>query len=273
MKSTPLTQGISMLILGLYILYGFFALPFAGLLTSLAVGLLSYGSLESFEMSTAFVVLAGVIYSLIARSGALAYAYKTKEGFSNDGGEKIAKRVERIYKANVGPQGVYASAFVEGFADATNNGTTAPPAPEVTSVSAGSSPNSVPASSTAPSTAGSGLAPPAPPAVTSEVHKAQTEAVGFKGDSGSDGQFKLGVLPDEGKDGYHIDQGTTVLNALNSLNPEQLKGLTGDTQKLIETQKQLMGMLTTMKPMIQDGKQMMESFQSMFGGSFGDFKM
>lgn len=262
-----------MLILGLYVLYGFFALPFAGLLTSLAVGLIAFGALENFEMTVASVIISGVLYSLISRSGALTYAAKTKEGFSTDGGEKIAKRVERIYKANVEPGGVYASAFVEGFADATNNGTTAPPAPEVTSVSAGSSPNSVPASSTAPSTAGSGIVPPAPPAVTSQVHQAQTQASGFRGDSGSSGEFKLGVLPDENQDSYHIDQGTTVLNALNSLNPQQIQAMTADTQKLVETQKQLMGLLGTMKPMIQDGKQMMETFQSMFGSSMGQFKL
>lgn len=265
MKSTELTQGISMLILTLYILYGFFALPFAGLLMSLAIGLIAFGSLESMELTVALIILTGVLYSLIARSGALTYVGKTKEGFSSDGGQKIAKRVERIYKANVEPGGVYASAFVEGFADATNNGTVAPPAPEQVSVSAGSSPNSVPASSTAPSSAGSGIAPATPPPVTEQVHQAQTQAVGFKGDSGSDGQFKLGVLPDESADSYHIDQGTTVLNALNSLKPDQIKAMSADTQKLIDTQKQLMGLLGTMKPMIQDGKQMLETFQTMFG--------
>lgn len=266
MKSTDLTQGISMLILTLYILYGFFALPFAGLLMSLAVGLIAFGSLESMELTVALIVLTGVLYSLISRSGAVTYVNKTKEGFSTDGGQKIAKRVERIYKANVEPGGVYASAFVEGFADATNNGAIAlaTPAPEQTGVSAGASPNSTPASSTASSTAGSGITPPTPPPVTQQVHQAQTQAAGFKGDSGSDGQFKLGVLPDESKDSYHIDQGTTVLNALNSLKPDQIKAMSVDTQKLIDTQKQLMGLLGTMKPMIQDGKQMLETFQTMF---------
>jgi hypothetical protein len=41
--------------------------------------------------------------------------------------------------------------------------------------------------------------------------------------------------------------------------------MTQDTQKLIETQKSLMSMLGTMKPMLQDGKQMMVNFQEMFG--------
>ena len=78
-------------------------------------------------------------------------------------------------------------------------------------------------------------------------------------------EFKLGVIPDDSKGGYHIDQGTTVINALNALKPDQIKAMTEDTRKLIDTQKNLMSMLGTMKPMLQDGKQMMENFQQMFG--------
>jgi hypothetical protein len=45
--------------------------------------------------------------------------------------------------------------------------------------------------------------------------------------------------------------------------------MSADTQKLIDTQKSLMGMLSTVKPMMQDGKQMMDTFQEMFGGAKG----
>ena len=38
-----------------------------------------------------------------------------------------------------------------------------------------------------------------------------------------------------------------------------------DTQKLIDTQKSLMMMLGTMKPMLNDGRQLMDTFQQMFG--------
>ena len=78
-------------------------------------------------------------------------------------------------------------------------------------------------------------------------------------------EFKLGVIPEETQGGFHIDQGTTVMNALNALNPDQIKSMTDDTRKLIETQKNLMSMLGTMKPMLQDGKEMMNNFQQMFG--------
>jgi hypothetical protein len=275
MKSTPLTQGVSSLLVIVYVLYGFFALPFAGFLLSLAVGLLSYGALESAEMSVAFTILTGVIFSLISRAGAASALMKvaTKEGFTTgntDGSEKIAKRVERIYKANVGPHGVYASAFVEGFADASGNSIDGQLEAVLKDKPAEESPESKPASATAPSSAGSGIAPPAPPAVAAAVPKAETQGgattQGFRG-APDDGQFKLGVLPEETKGGYHIDAGTTVVNALNALKPDQIQAMSADTQKLIETQKSLMSMLSSMKPMLQDGKQMMDTFQQMFGNS------
>jgi hypothetical protein len=77
--------------------------------------------------------------------------------------------------------------------------------------------------------------------------------------------FKLGSIPSDAVGGAHIDVGTTLMNALNSLKPDQVKAMTDDTRKLMETQKSLMGMLTNMKPMIQDGKQLMETFTEMFG--------
>ncbi len=274
MKSTPLTQGVSSLLLIVYVLYGFFALPFAGFLLSLAVGLLSYGALESPELAVAFVILTGVVYSLISRAGAATALAKaaTKEGFTTgnmDGSEKIAKRVERIYKANVGPHGVYASAFVEGFADASGNSIDGQLEAVLKDKPAEESPESKPASATAPSTAGSGITPPAPPAVTANVKKAETQGGGVQGFQGAqdDGQFKLGVLPEETKGGYHIDTGTTVMNALNALKPDQIQAMSADTQKLIDTQKSLMSMLSNMKPMLQDGKQMMDTFQQMFGNN------
>ena len=41
--------------------------------------------------------------------------------------------------------------------------------------------------------------------------------------------------------------------------------MTKDTQELMETQKQLMATLNTLKPLMQDGKEMMNTFQSYFG--------
>lgn len=71
---------------------------------------------------------------------------------------------------------------------------------------------------------------------------------------------------DDDKD-FHLDAGTTFMNAYKSLKPDQIAAMTKDTQELMQTQKQLMSTLSTLKPLIQDGKQMMDMFQSYLGGS------
>jgi len=260
MKSTPLTQGITMLVLVIYVLYSFFALPFAGFLLSLAVGLMSYGGLESFEMSVSLMIISGVMYSLISKQTTREPTSKGREGFADLVDPlQISKRVKEIRKEI--PKGVYASSFAEGFADADtdSNADEKEKKATVTATEAASKP----ASASGSGEAGSGIDP------------ASLETSGFKGSAGKDnGEFKLGVLPDEGKGGFHIDQGTTVINALNALKPDQIKAMSADTQKLIDTQKSLMSMLSTMKPMLQDGKQMMNNFQEMFGKSAdGQFKL
>lgn len=73
-------------------------------------------------------------------------------------------------------------------------------------------------------------------------------------------------MPREEDDGdYHLDAGTTFLNAYKSLKPDQIAAMTKDTQELMDTQRQLMSTLNTLKPLIQDGKEMMNTFQSYFG--------
>ena len=77
--------------------------------------------------------------------------------------------------------------------------------------------------------------------------------------------FKLGEIPSQVKNGPHIDAASTLVKAINSLNPEQINAMSKDTKQLIDTQKSLMSMLGTMKPMMNDGKELMDTFQQMFG--------
>ena len=73
-------------------------------------------------------------------------------------------------------------------------------------------------------------------------------------------------MPSEDDDKeFHLDAGTTFLNAYKSLKPDQIAAMTKDTQDLMQTQKQLMSTLNTLKPLITDGKEMMEMFQGYFG--------
>lgn len=81
--------------------------------------------------------------------------------------------------------------------------------------------------------------------------------------------FELGKKykgPTEDDDGeFHLDAGTTFMNAYKALKPDQVAAMTKDTQELMQTQKQLMSTLQTLKPLITDGKEMMDMFQSYFG--------
>ena len=75
-------------------------------------------------------------------------------------------------------------------------------------------------------------------------------------------------IPSESDDkDFHLDAGSTFLNAYKSLKPDQLASMTKDTQDLMQTQKQLMSTLQTLKPLIMDGKEMMNTFQSYFGAA------
>jgi hypothetical protein len=104
------------------------------------------------------------------------------------------------------------------------------------------------------------------PAPVKQEKQEKQSKDGFQADNGL---FKLGRLPTESKGGSYIDTGSTISNALKSLKPEQIKEMTRDTQQLLETQKNLMEMLKTFAPMISEGKEMMHTFNGMFGPSSG----
>jgi hypothetical protein len=71
-------------------------------------------------------------------------------------------------------------------------------------------------------------------------------------------------LPSENDDkGYHLDAGTTFLNAYKALKPDQIAAMTRDTQELLATQKSLVGMLESFGPLMKD----MKSITGIFGSS------
>lgn len=236
MKPVEIIRLATFGVLVLYIAYGVITMPFPFFLLSVAVGLISYGVFESVEITAALTILTGALAILISN-------YKRKEPFMGGNPVEIAKRLQAVERPQPkAPVGVYASGYVEGFEDVSEN--------------------KVEAKSTA---AESKPAPAAETAKPTDIK--EKEKAGFKNaaDTSQDGLFKLGVLPEETKGGFHIDQGTTVLNALNALKPDEVKRMSEDTQKLIDTQKSLMMMLGTMKPMLSDGKQLIDTFQQMFG--------
>ncbi len=291
MDGKQLRQTFSYGFLTLYSLYGLFGIGMTGLLFSFAIGLIFLSLNQPIELIVAAVILSGLVYKVISER-------RRREGFqgspsdvvptgAGQSGSAIAKKVEEITQKNVfQPSGVLSSGFVESFADMNSSeqpnnagSQTAKPAGETTPAPSASTP----AATTEPtvssqmvaalpsSNAAAAATPDAKatekPAVTQEpkpVAPATAQTSGFS-DKGTAGMFKLGSIPADAVGGAHIDVGTTLMNALNSLKPDQVKAMTDDTRKLMETQKSLMGMLTTMKPMIQDGKQLMETFTEMFG--------
>jgi uncharacterized membrane protein (DUF106 family) len=106
--------------------------------------------------------------------------------------------------------------------------------------------------------------------ITEEVKKPKKKSKTPPPDNGERAEFltlgKKYKIPSESDDKeFHLDAGTTFMNAYKSLKPDQLAAMTKDTQELMQTQKQLMGTLQTLKPLITDGKEMMDMFQSYFG--------
>jgi hypothetical protein len=85
----------------------------------------------------------------------------------------------------------------------------------------------------------------------------------------SAGLFKLGELPSEMKKGPFVDVASTMSKAMSSLQPEQMAAMTAESQSLLETQKNLMGMLQSMRPVLQDGRQLLDTFGSIFGNLGG----
>lgn len=267
--------------LGLYILYGIGGIGITGLLFSFAIGLIVNSYTDNLELTVAGVILSGLVWKLVVDR-------RLREGFTEfkrtnypdvvplgNGQSAVAiqKKVEDITQKNVfQPSGVLSSCFVEGFADAGSTDAPLPDAGDKKANAAGETTpppaTSTPASTSAPTASPSLVKDlPAATAAASATPPAQPkteEKAGFS-DPSTAGMFKLGSIPADAVGGSHIDVGTTLMNAMNALKPDQVKAMTEDTRKLMETQKSLMGMLNSMKPMLQDGKQLMDTFGQMFG--------
>ena len=85
--------------------------------------------------------------------------------------------------------------------------------------------------------------------------------------SATGGLFKLGEMPSENKDGPHLDAGQTLVAAMKSLDPSTVSEMTDGTKQLLETQKNLMGMLKTMTPVLAEGRELLNTFSGMFSGA------
>ena len=253
LKCTEQTRILSMVLFTLYFLYGMFKIPFLEYISCLAVGAIIYGITNSIEFGLLALLIANLILPMFRSS---------KEGFQD-----ATETPTMPEKENVVPPLPETESMPE---------TEPMPKKEiVTGVSQKQTKASSPTEFTGTST-------PAPVTTASAKVKEINKKVppvnqpadlivtdGFKSEPGTGGLFKLGEIPTDEKGGFHIDAGSSVLNALKSLKPDQISAMTQDTKQLIETQKTLMDMLQSFKPMMAEGKDMMDTFQQMFSPAGG----
>jgi len=286
LKFTKQTEQVAFVFFTLYFVYGLFYTPFTQYLVSLAIGGIAYGITDSAEIAVVLLLAANYLFSVVMpKQGYTSYSTKVSyEGFE---GEESDEKKEKVQMATMPIQGV-GSPMSEGFANASDpDMTVSEKKAVIPDVSVGTSKpaavdmdpadmakmaemmkklmGNMNADALAPSKATKISEDNIPPA-----HQPQ-EKESFQ-ESQTAGLFKLGQIPKDEKGGHHIDAGTTVMNAINALKPDQIKAMTMDTKQLIETQKSLMGMLQTFQPMVSEGKQMMETFQEMFSPAMGAMK-
>ena len=243
------TKSISIFLLIIFAFYAVTAVSMGAFLFASATGLIAYGMKGRIEIATAVVIIVGVllhmIFSYVEKKKLIAVASTVKkEGFTAESDNQIIARIGKMSKGQKTIEGFMSeSATKAGSAEEIENGSASAQSEDEKDI---------------PTANESTPAPPVEP-------KKEQKKDGFGDKASTQGLFKLGELPSEKKDGPHIDAGTTIMKALGSLKQDDIKRMTTDTQSLLETQKSLLGMLSTMKPMLSEGQQLLQTFGTMFG--------
>jgi hypothetical protein len=276
MKFNELTYQISLVILVITAVYTLVYSGLTGLLLCSSIALIAASFLDDFEIITAITVIFALFYTTF-----LKRYLQRLEPFTD---KEILSRLDKMknsyhpVKQNINTEtGMIAGCYnpsVEGFADAG----TPSAAPSTGGASSTSSSASV-ADTSKPQ-----VDPNAAAKVAENVKKVEktTNAAAKKeGSSGvkavsaeefksaTGGLFKLGEMPSEHKDGPHLDAGKTIMQSMASFDPKSISSMTDDTKKLLETQKSLMSMLNQMRPVLADGRELLNTFSGMFSGNGG----
>ena len=296
-RFTEETRKVALVFFTFFFVYGLINTPVVQFLVCLAVAAIAQGVSDSYEVALIAFLMMNYIYPMFSRRSVgysnKVYASASASSPASEGFVDVSAITSRIKNMVTG----VGSPMTEGFADASDNDLTLNKSGESensSDVTATTKPSSASTDATvdknaqlakmtqmmssvlknmgdkAPLQEAKEADAHAPPAAT-KISEQNVPAVTQPAESFTDngGLFKLGQIPSEAKGGFHIDAGTTVMNAINALKPDQIKAMTQDTKQLIDTQKSLMGMLQTFQPMVQEGKQMMDTFQTMFSPSMG----
>ena len=269
MKFNKITYNISFAILAITALYTLIYSGLTGILLCSSVALIVAAFLDQFEIIVAISVIFAIFYTHFLKNFIKRFEpFEPTQNNTQVGQPEQTQQTEQKKPQVSG----FMSSFSEGFTSTSGN---------KNPIASGS--------------ASSDTQPAIPPEEVKAVTDANTKPVKegytkskksntsknetFKDDvtskdavtskeefqSATNELFKLGKMPSEHKDGPMLDAGSTLLKAMGSFKPEQINAMSSDTKQLLETQKSLMGMLNQMRPVLADGKELLQTFSGMFG--------
>lgn len=254
MKFNETTHIISIGVLILTVVYTLVYSGISGVLLCAAVAFIAAAFIEQIELVVAVTILFVLLYTMVLKKFLRRF-----EGFENNPAD-ITARLRKQRNDYEGIKEPVKEHFLEGFENTTAD-----------------------KSKPAPTLKKDQVDEKQVEEVTSSVKKANEDSKPIKEDkesfenniasqefqSATNQLFKLGKMPSEHKEGPMLDAGGTLIKAMSSFDPETTAKMTDDTKKLLETQKSLMGMLTQMRPILADGKELLQTFSGMFGGQGG----
>ena len=240
MKFNETTHIISIGVLILTAVYTLVYSGIGGVLLCAAVAFIAAAFVDPLELVVAITILFVLLYTMVLKR------YMRLEGFENNPAD-ITGRVRKQrsdYESTFPQKSATAQSYMEGFEDVSNEQDSKP----ATEIKEAVNPENV-------------------KEVTAAVEKKSIETEEFQ--SATNQLFKLGKMPSEHKEGPMLDAGGTLMKAMSSFDPETTQKMTEDTKQLLTTQKSLMDMLTQMRPILADGKELLQTFSGMFGGTAG----
>lgn len=248
MRFNETTHIISVCVLILTAVYTLVYSGISGILLCAAIAFIAAAFIDQVELVVAVTILVVLFYTMFLKKYIRQY-----EGFSDANTVATFVREKQNAAQRNAPSSV-AQSYIEGFE--TMEPTASKPAAQI------------------------------PEAVSAETVKEVTDAIdkdkkakeisSEEFQSATNELFKLGKLPSEHKEGPILDAGGTLMKAMSSFDPETTQKMTQDTKQLLETQKSLMNMLTQMRPILADGKELLQTFSGIFGGgapNAGQFKV
>jgi len=237
MRFNETTHIISICVLILTAIYTLVYSGVSGILLCAAVAFIAAAFIQDIELVVAVTILFVLLYNMV-----LKQYLRRFEAFSNpvETITKVQRKTMPVESATA--KSFKSHAYMEGFEDKPVDKST--PADTETAATPAVNPTEA-------------------AAVTTAITKEAIAKEDFQ--SATNELFKLGKMPSEHKEGPMLDAGGTLMKAMSSFDPDTTKKMTQDTKQLLETQKSLMNMLTQMRPILADGKELLQTFSGIFG--------